>query len=52
MPNALITGSQARALPPGSSGVSPDVTTSYADLEPGLGFAEWRLEVLSLLEAT
>jgi hypothetical protein len=38
--------------PPGSSGAPPDVAISYADLEPDLGFAEWRLEVLSLLETT
>ena len=25
---------------------------SYVDFEPGLGFAEWRCEVLSLLEAS
>jgi hypothetical protein len=46
---------------PGDSGAFPDVATSdvppdiagsYADLEPDLGFAEWRLEVLSLLETT
>ena len=46
---------------PGGSGASPDVAApglsadmaaSYAELEPGLGFAEWRLEVLSLLETT
>jgi hypothetical protein len=33
-------------------GVPPDIGGSYADLEPALGFAEWRLEVLSLLETT
>ena len=45
MPNALITGSGARAA---------DVAAAlqHADLEPDLGFAEWRLEVLSLLETT
>jgi hypothetical protein len=26
--------------------------SSYVDFEPGLGFADWRCEVLSLLEAT
>jgi hypothetical protein len=26
--------------------------SSYVDVEPGLGFADWRCEVLSLLEAT
>ena len=26
--------------------------SAYADLEPGLGFADWRCEVLSLLEAS
>lgn len=35
-----------------SRGVLPDGVSSYADLEPDLGFAEWRLEVLGLLETT
>ena len=29
----------------------PGAVTSYVDFEPGLGFADWRCEVLSLLEA-
>lgn len=28
---------------------SPRVAISYVEFEPGLGFAEWRVEVLSLL---
>ncbi len=38
--------------PPGASGLSPEAAASYVDFEPDLGFAEWRLEVLSLLETT
>jgi hypothetical protein len=57
---ALRDYHRATAAPAGSgvspdvaaSGVPPDVAVSYADLEPALGFAEWRLEVLSLLETT
>jgi hypothetical protein len=57
---ALRDYHRATAAPGGSrvcldvaaSGVPPDVAVSYADLEPALGFAEWRLEVLSLLETT
>ena len=29
----------------------PPPVASYVDFEPGLGFADWRCEVLSLLEA-
>ena len=30
----------------------PGPVSSYVDFEPGLGFADWRCEVLSLLEAS
>jgi hypothetical protein len=33
------------------SGNVPGPVSSYVDFEPGLGFADWRCEVLSLLEA-
>jgi hypothetical protein len=46
------SGEDRPPAPPTDSGVPPDVVRSYADLEPALGFAEWRLEVLSLLETT
>lgn len=30
----------------------PGPVSSYVDFEPGLAFADWRCEVLSLLEAS
>ena len=33
-------------------GTAPGPVSSYVDFEPGLGFADWRCEVLSLLEAS
>jgi hypothetical protein len=32
-------------------GNAPGPVAAYVDFEPGLGFADWRCEVLSLLEA-
>ena len=44
--------SDGRRWPPPAPGMSAATATSYAEIEPGRGFAEWRLDVLSLLETT
>jgi hypothetical protein len=36
----------------GTGRTAPGPVLSYVDFEPSLGFADWRCEVLSLLEAS
>lgn len=52
---ALTSDSQTSEIakvPRRRGGPVPGPVASYVDFEPGLGFADWRCEVLSLLEAS